>query len=89
MLSTDIKAQPGTLAHPEPKFADIAAAMSFSELDTMITSGIDDYKGDYVAMLKSKERLRVFVTEMRERLSAQGTHPGRGLRCMSLRRGHR
>ncbi len=72
MLSTDIKAQPGTSAHPEPKFADIAAAMSFSELDTMITSGIDDYKADYVAMVKSKERLLVFVTEMRERLSAQG-----------------
>jgi hypothetical protein len=72
MLSTAIKAQPDTSAHLEPKFADIAAAMSFTELDAMIASGIDAYKSDNVAMLKNKERLRVFVTEMRERLSAQG-----------------
>jgi hypothetical protein len=72
MLSTAIKAQPGTSAQLEPKFADIAAAMSFTELDAMIASGIDAYKGDYAAMVNNKERLRVFVTEMRERLSAQG-----------------
>ncbi len=72
MLSTAIKDPPETSAHVEPKFAGIAAAMSFTELDTMITSGIDAYKEDYGAMLKNKERLRVFVAEMRERLSRQG-----------------
>jgi hypothetical protein len=72
MLSTAAKAQPGTSAQLEPKFAAIALAMSFTELDSMIASEIDAYKDDHEAMMKNKERLRVFVAEMCERLSAQG-----------------